>query len=179
MSFIKDQIEKAYKKGGLVCVCLGRIDWNRRIIGYVKNIYASKFKIEIIDEFGQKKNTKTFLFNAVKSLEIGGIYNDNLEKLNKGGWVRSIAAPKYAFVGKNNIFKRLNDLMEAGTVCTFFFGTEFSIGKVKHVTQEEFIISNIAYDGTDDGVSVFIKASLTKIRWESNFEKRISFLAES
>jgi hypothetical protein len=179
MSFIKDQIEKAYKKGGLVCVCLGRIDWNKRVIGYVKNIDTSKFKLEIIDEFGQKKSTKTFLFDAVKSLEIGGIYNDNLEKLNKGGWVRSTASPKYIIAGKNNIVGRLNELMEAGTVCTFFFGTEFSIGKVTRITQEEFVISNIAYDGKDDGRSVFVKASLTKIRWGSNFEKRISFLARS
>lgn len=179
MSFIKDQIEKAYKKGCLVCVCLGKIDWNRRVIGYVMNIYTTKFKLEVIDEFGQKKSTKTFSFDAVKSLEIGGIYNDNLEKLNKGGWVKSTAAPKYVIAGKNNILKRLNELMKAGTVCTFFFGTEFSIGRVKQVTQEEFMISNIAYDGTDDGVSAFVKASLTKIRWESNFERRIAFLAKS
>jgi hypothetical protein len=178
MSFIKNQIAKAYKKGGLVCICSGRIDWNRRIIGYVKNIYVSEFKMEVLDEFGQKKNTKTFLFNAVKSLEIGGIYNDNLEKLNKGEWVKSTGAPKYAIAGKNNIDKKLNELMAAKTVCTFFFGTEFSFGKVTRVTQEEICILNIAFDGMDDGVSFFDKASLTKIRWASNLEKRISFLAK-
>jgi|SRR6185312_9198496 len=179
MSFIKDELEKAHKKGGLVCVCLGKIEWNRRLIGYVTNISKTKFKLEIVDEFGQKKSTKTILVDAVKSLEMGGIYNDNLEKLNKGGWVKSIATPKYVIVRKSNVLKRLNELMKAGTVCTFFFRTEFSIGRVKHITQEEFMISNIAYDGTDDGVSVFVNASLTKIRWDSNFERRISFLAKS
>jgi hypothetical protein len=179
MSFIKDQIEKAYKKGGLVCVCLGRIDWNKRVIGYVKHIGTSRFKLEIIDEFGLKKSTKTFLFDAVKSLETGGMYNNNLEKLNKGRWVRSTASPKYIVAAKNNIVGRLNELMEAGTVCTFFFGTEFSIGKVTRITEEEFVISNIGYDGKDDGSSVFVKTSLTKIRWGSNFEKRIAFLAKS
>jgi len=178
MSFIKDQIEKAHKKGGLVCVCLGKIEWNRRIIGYVRNIYAFKFKLEIIDEFGQKKKTKIVLFDAVKSLEIGGIYNDSLHKLSKGRWMKSAAAPKYAIVGKNDLYKKLNELMEARTVCTFFFGTEFSIGKVTEVTQEEFCILNIAFDGTSDGASVFNKVSLTKIRWASNFERRISFLAK-
>jgi hypothetical protein len=178
MNLIKDRIEKARKSGGLVCICVGRIAWNKRIIGYVKNIYASKFNLEVIDEFGQKKDTKTLLFDAVKSLEIGGIYNDNLEKLNKGGWVKSTAAPKYAIAGKNNLDKKLNELMDAKAVCTFFFRTEFSIGKITRVTQDEFCISNIGYDGTRDGMSVFDKASLTKIRWESNFERRISFLAD-
>lgn len=162
----------------MVCICVGRIEWNNRIIGYVKNMYASKFKLEVIDEFGQKKNTRIFLFGAVKSLEIGGIYNNNLEKLNKGKWVRSKAGPKYAIAGKNNIYKKLNELLEARVVCTFFFGTEFSIGKVTQVTQEEFSILNIAYDGTSDGISVFDQTSLTKIRWASNFEKRIAFLAK-
>jgi hypothetical protein len=179
MSFIKDQIEKAYLKAGLVCICLDKIDWKKRVIGYVKNIGTSKFKLEIIDEFGQKKSTKTVLFDAVKSLEIGGIYNDNLEKLNKGGWVRSTASPKYVIAGRNDIVGRLNELMEAQTVCTFFFGTEFSIGKVTRITQDEFVISNIADDGRADGRSVFVKTALTKIRWGSNFEKRISFLESS
>ncbi|HVY75497.1 MAG TPA: hypothetical protein VG890_11740, partial [Puia sp.] len=79
--------------------------------------------------------------------------------------------------GKNDIYKKLNELVEGGTVCTFFFGTEFSVGKVRQVTQEEFSILNIAFDGRGDGISVFDTASLTKIRWASNFEKRISFLS--
>lgn len=178
MSFIKEQIEKAHKKGEMITVCLGKIDWNKRTMGYVRKIYAFKFKIEIIDEFGQKKGAKIFLFEAVKSLELGGIYSDNLEKLSKGGWVKSTSAPKYAIAGKNNLYKKLNELMEAKVVCTFFFGTEFSIGKVTRVTQEEFSITNIGFDGTRDCISYFDMASLTKIRWASNFEKRISFLTK-
>ncbi len=141
--------------------------------------FRQEFNVTELKKLNTNGDRNSLLFDAVKSLEIGGIYNDNLEKLNKGGWVRSTASPKYVIAGKNNIVGRLNELMEAGTVCTFFFGTEFSIGKITRITQEEFVISNIAYDGKDDGRSVFVKASLTKIRWGSNFEKRISFLARS
>ena len=177
MSFIKKQIEKAYKKKKLICVCLDKIDWNSRIIGYVKDIYASeRFKLEIIDEFGQKKNIRTVLFASVKSLELGGIYNENLEILNKKGFLRDQSIPKYFSVAKHDLYKKLSGLKEAKTLCTFFFDTEFSIGIVTEITKEEFSIVNIAYDGTEDGISIFDVALLTKIRCETNFENRISFL---
>ena len=99
MNFIKNQIEKAYKKNYLVCICLNNINWNNRVIGYVKNIYASeRFEFEVIDEFGQKKNIRTVLFSSVKSLEIGGTYNENIEKLNKKGFLKNQSTPKSKFI---------------------------------------------------------------------------------
>ena len=177
MSFIKKRIEKAYKKNELVCVCLGSIDWNSRIIGYVKKIYApNKFDLEIIDEFGQKKNIRTVLFASVKSLEIGGIYNKNIENLNKKGFLKNQSTPKYFSKARHDLHEKLSRLKESGALCTFFFDTEFSIGIVVETTQEELSIVNIAHDGTEDGISVFDLALLTKIRCETNFENRISFL---
>jgi hypothetical protein len=177
MNYIKNQIEQSYKKKELVCICLNRINWDNRIIGYVKNIYASnKFDLEIIDEFGQKKNKKRFLFTSIKSLEIGGIYNKNLENLNKKGFLKNKSTPKYFSIKKHNAYKKLIELKETKTLCTFFFKNEYSIGIVEEITQEEFFITNIAYDGTGDGISIFDITLLTKIRCNTNFENRISFL---
>ncbi len=177
MNFIKNQIEKAYKKNYLVCICLNNINWNNRVIGYVKNIYASeRFEFEVIDEFGQKKNIRTVLFSSVKSLEIGGTYNENIEKLNKKGFLKNQSTPKYFSEGKQNLYKKLNELKDTKALSTFFFDTEFSIGIVEEITLEELFIANIAYDGKKDGISVFDITLLTKIRSESNFENRISFL---
>lgn len=178
-SFINKRIEEAYKKNELVSVCLGKIDWNSRIIGYVKKIYASnKFELEIIDEFGQKKNIRTVLFASVKSLEIGGVYNKNLEHLHKKGFLKNQSTPKYFSPEKYDLSKILSELKESKTLCTFFFDTEFSIGIVVDITQKELSIMNITYDGTEDGISIFEVTVLTKIRCETNFKNRISFLSQ-
>ena len=180
MNFIKTEIEKAFNQKKLICICINKIDWDKRIIGYVRYIQnLEKFEIETIDEFGQFKNVKTILFASVRSLEMGGIYNNNLEKLNEKGFKKDNSIAKYFSFKKHNLYDKLVKLKEEGIICTFFFKTEFSIGVVKEVTQEELFISNIAYDGTDDGTSLFNVKLLTKIRSTSNFERRLTFLRKT
>src|SRR5258706_6469584 len=129
MSFIKTQIEEAHKKNELICVCLHNIDWSKRIIGYVKKIYASnKFDLEVIDEFGQKKGIRKVPFPSVKSLETGGVYNGNIKILHKYGFVKNQSSPQYFSAERHNLYERLGGLQETKTLCTFFFDTEFSIG---------------------------------------------------
>jgi len=177
MSFIKVQIEKAYKNGHLICICLNRIVWERRIIGYVKKLGESdSFGLEVIDEFGQKKDMRIVKLSSIKSLEIGGVYNENLEKLNKNGFKKSKTRPKYISINKRNVHKKLNEFMALTTLCTFVFGTEYSVGIVTAITETEFSISSVGFDGSDNGISVFNVNTLTQIRYEGNAEKRISFL---
>jgi hypothetical protein len=177
MSFIKVQIEKAYKNDHLICICLNRIDWERRIIGYVKKFGESdSFVVEVIYEFGKKKDLRTVKLSSIKSLEIGGVYNENLEKLNKNGFKKSKTRPKYISINKRNVHKKLNEFMALTTLCTFVFGSEYSVGIVTAVTESEFSISNVGFDGSDDGISIFDVNSLTQIRYEANAEERISFL---
>jgi hypothetical protein len=177
MSFIKVQIEKAYKNGHLICVCLNRIDWERRVIGYVKKFGKSdSFALEVIDEFGQKKDLRTVELSSIKSLEIGGVYIENLEKLNKNGFKKSKTRPKYISINKRNVHKKLNEFMALTKLCTFVFDTEYSVGIATATTESEFSISNVGFDGSDNGISVFNVNSLTQIRYEGNAEERISFL---
>ncbi|MDP4150149.1 MAG: hypothetical protein Q8927_11695 [Bacteroidota bacterium] len=172
-----NKIEKAYKNGHLICICLNRIDWQRRVIGYVKKFAKSdSFTLEVIDEFGQKKDLRTVSLSSIKSLEIGGVYIENLEKLNKNGFKRTKTRPKYISINKRNAHKKLNEFMALSTLCTFVFGTEYSVGIVTASTESEFSISNVGFDGSDNGFSVFDVNSLTQIRYEGNAEERISFL---
>ena len=67
--------------------------------------------------------------------------------------------------------------MALTTLCTFVFGTEYSVGDSRAAsTESEFSISNVGFDGSDNGISVFNVSSLTQIRYEGNAEERISFL---
>lgn len=177
MSYMKNKIINAYKDNHLICICLNRIDWEKRLIGYVRDLKEpNSFKFEIIDEFGQRKGVRSIKFKSIKSLEIGGVYNDNLEKLNGYGFKKTKSKPKYIIVNKRNVYDRLNELKVGKTLCTFVFETEYSIGIVTACTESEFFISNVAYDGSKDGISVFDISMLTKIRYASNHENRISFL---
>jgi hypothetical protein len=178
MSYLINQVEKSKRKGQLICICINSIDWRHRIIGYVIQIYPSgKFELQVIDELGQKKNKKMVLFSSIKSLEVGGIYNDNLERLMKNEFVKEKRRGKYFLISHRHVYERLQELKTSKTVCTFFFKTEFSIGIVNKVTRDEIMIKNISYEGGNDGVSFFNMAALTRIRIESNFENRIEFLS--
>jgi hypothetical protein len=179
MNSTKTQIETAYKNGHLICICLTRIDWARRVIGYVKKIVGSdSFVLQVIDEFGQKKDLKTVKSSSIRSLEIGGVYIENLEKLNKCGFKKSKTKSKYISINKRNVHKKLNEFLIRRELCTFVFGTEYSVGIVTAITESEFSISNVGFDGSDNGISVFNITSLTQIRFEGNAERRISFLHE-
>ena len=177
MNFIRKRIEKALNNNELVCICLNTINWNSRLIGYVKKIHLSdNLDFQIIDEYGQKKDLKPVLFSTIKSLEIGGTYNKNIDTLFKKEFLRNQTMPKYFSIKKQDLHKKLKELKETKALCTFFFDTEFSIGIVEQITEDEFSITNIAYDGTEDGISIFDIKMLTKIRTGSNFESRILFL---
>jgi len=179
MNSTKTQIETAYKNGHLICICLTRIDWARRVIGYVKKIVGSdSFVLQVIDEFGQKKDLKTVKSSSIRSLEIGGVYIENLEKLNKCGFKKSKTKSKYISINNRNVHKKLNEFLIRRELCTFVFGTEYSVGIVTAITESEFSISNVGFDGSDNGISVFNITSLTQIRFEGNAERRISFLHE-
>lgn len=176
---IEDRIKEAYRTKELICVCVHKIVWDRRIIGFVRKIYASgKFDLDVIDEWGQRKGVKRISFASVKSLEVGGTYNDNLKLLYMYGFVRNQSRPRYFSAGKHDLSAKLRELKETATVCTFFFGTEYSHGRVANVHEDEFVINNIGYDGSPDGTSVYTLAGLTKIRCHSNHENRIDFLHE-
>ncbi|MBX3242021.1 MAG: hypothetical protein KIT80_13620 [Chitinophagaceae bacterium] len=170
------QILKVQNSGKLICICLNSIDWNSRIIGYVKGININKFEFQVIDEFGQRKGKRAILLNMVKSLEIGGIYNNMLEKLVKNGYVKGKTTPKYLYSNKNRFRENICKLIDSKEVCTFFFKTEFSIGIVTKVSKSELTIKNISYEGVNDGISIFDLKQLTKVRTRSHLENRIKFL---
>jgi hypothetical protein len=104
------------------------------------------------------------------------VYNENLDKLNKNGFKKSKTRPKYISINKRNVHRKLNELMVLKTLCTFVFGTEYSVGIVTASTESEFSISSVGFDGSDNGISVFNVNSLTQIRYNGNGEERISFL---
>lgn len=179
MSFIRTQIESAYKKKQLVSICIDKIVWDKRIIGYIKKIYSSdKFDLDIIDELGQRTGVKKISFPSVKSLEIGGLYNDNLKFLDKHGFEINQSRPKYFSSQKNNLYEKLRELKETATLCTFYFGSEYSFGRVTDISEKEFTINNIGDNGIEDGTSAYDIAKLTKIRAKSNLENMIAFLHE-
>jgi hypothetical protein len=177
MKQIENAIQKAFKHQRLISICLSRIDWQKRIVGYVKDVKSPDlFTLQIIDEFGQRKGIRKIDFKSVKSVETGGIYNDALEKLEKKGFKKGKTKPKYINITKKNAFYKLNGILAQKTLCTFVFQTEYSIGVVNTCSESEFSIINVSFDGSADGTSSFNIDQLTQIRHGSNHENRISFL---
>ncbi|MEP6468091.1 MAG: hypothetical protein ABJB05_17395 [Parafilimonas sp.] len=179
-NLLKNKIEKFYNEQKLICICVNKIDWNKRIIGYIKKVNDfDSIELQVVDEFGRNKNLKLISFKSIKSLETGGIYNETLEKLNKKRAIEIYRTSKYLYSSDKNFFAKAHVLIKEKELCTFFFATEFTIGIIKKISQDELKIINIGYDGKNDGESIFDIAFLTKVRYKSNFEKKVFFLRKS
>ena len=164
------------QKKQLICICLNKIDWDKRVIGYLTSKPSSStIDLQVIDEKGNFKMRKQILIETIKSIEIGGIYNDNLEKLAKAQLKPSKGQMKQVTTSKGNI-QLLQRLKDSQQVCTFFFETEYAVGKVRKLSICHLVINNITFDGRNDGLSIFDITSLTKIRIGSSKENRISLL---
>jgi hypothetical protein len=179
MNLVIEQIVKAKREKRLISICLKNIDWNRRIIGYVKDGAPAKhIRLEIRDEYGQKKDTKNIPLAAIKCVEIGGLYADDLEILIEDGFFKTKGPAENVVRKSHQWFKKLSELSKAKILCTFFFKEDYSMGVVTDVNEQEFSINNIGYEGKTDGVSVYDLKKLTRVRFGSNFENRIDFLSK-
>ena len=181
MNYIKEIVKEAYKENRVICICLKRIDWDKRLIGFIRNNFSDEhIKLEILNEYGEPKNIKDIPLSKIRSLEYGGVYNDNLEILYKGKFKSNRSKAKYIIWNrKEDLTAILKKLLKNEVLCTFYFNDYYSIGIIAKEVTDQLFINNKGYDGVNDGVSGYDINKLTKIRYNSPFELRIEFLLKN
>lgn len=166
----------ALKSNNIISLCVGKVDWDKRIIGYVKSINKKNVFIDVVDIFGSIIKSKSIRIDNIAVVEINDSYNKHLEKLKTQGKVIKKTKPLYYYNKGNSFNEKLELLRLKGSVCTVFFGTEYMTGIIKKIDKEILFINSIGYRGTKEGESYCKLGSITKIRYEGALEKKISYL---
>ena len=63
MNYIKEIAKEAFKKKKVISICLKQIEWDKRLIGFIKNKISDEvIKFEILNEYGALKIIKSILY---------------------------------------------------------------------------------------------------------------------
>ena len=169
-------LKTALRNNNIISLCVGKVDWDKRIIGYIKSINKHRVTINVVDVFGSVVKNKNIAINDIAVVEINDSYNKHLEKLKEQGKIIKKTQPLY-YHNKGNGFKeKLERLRLKKSVCTIFFGTEYMTGVIKKINENVLFVSSVGYRGTKEGESCCKVESITKIRYEGPLEEKISYL---
>ena len=169
-------LKTALTKNTIISFCIGKVNWDRRIIGYVKSINKEIIVVDEVDIFGSVVKSKNIKVSSIVIIETNDSYTKHLEKLKDQGKLIKATKPLY-YYNKGSKFNEKIDLLRlSGNVCTIFFGTEFVTGIVKKLNENILFIHSVGYRGTKEGESYCTLKSITKIRYEGPLEKKISYL---
>ncbi|MEJ7611058.1 MAG: hypothetical protein WKF88_07760 [Ferruginibacter sp.] len=169
-------LKKALKNKNIISLCVGKIDWNKRVIGYVNSVNETAVVIEMVDIFGSIVKNKSIPIKSISVVEINDSYNKHLEKLKKHEKAIKKINPLYYFNKGNNFNEKLEKLLLEKNICTVFFGTEFITGVIQNFNEDDLCINAIGYRGTKEGEVYCRLVNVTKIRYEGPLEEKISYL---
>lgn len=169
----------AIKDKSIISICVGKVDWEKRIIGYVKSITNTQVVIEAVDIFGSVIKRKNIVIDRIAIAEINDSYNKHLERLREQGQLIKKTKTYYYHNKGVGFLEKLELLRLKGNICTIFFGTEYMTGIVKKITDGFLITSGIGYSGTKEGESYCKIDKISKIRYEGPLEKKITYLYKS
>ena len=169
-------LKTALYNNRIISFCVGKVDWEKRIIGYVRSISNKKIMIDVVDIYGVVIKQKSINPNNIVILEIDDNYNKHLEKLKKEGKISKKTKSFYYYNNGTNFEKKINMLLLKGDVYTIFFGSEYVTGIIKKVTGNVLIINSVGFRGTKEGKSFCVLQCITKIRYQGPLEKKISYL---
>lgn len=173
---MKEILKVALKNRNVISLCIGKINWERRIIGYVKSMSKDNILFHLIDIFGTTIKEKSINIASISVLEINDSYNKHLEKLKEQGKFIKATKSLYYYNKGDDFQRRLKTLISEATVCTIFFGTEYLTGVIKGIMEETLVIKSIGYKGSNEGESYCKLKNVSRVRYDGPLERKISYL---
>lgn len=169
-------IKASFKNKNLISLCIGKVDWDKRIIGYVKSIGNHNVVIDVIDIWGSVVKSKNIAIDKITVLEVNDSYIKHLEVLKKQGNVIKKAKPVFYHNGGDSFGDNLEELRIKKAVCTIFYGTEYLTCIIKRLRDGILFVNPIGYKGTKEGKACCKLDSITKIRCKGPLEEKITYL---
>lgn len=173
---MKEILKASLIKNTIISFCIGKVNWDKRIIGYVRSMNKEIIVVDEVDVFGSVVKSRNIKISSISIIETNDSYNKHLEKLKEQGKLIKKTKPLYYYNKGDKFNKKIDLLRISGNICTIFFGTEFITGIIKKLSENILSISSIGYRGTKEGESYFTLESITKIRYQGPLEKKISYL---
>ncbi|HEV7620435.1 MAG TPA: hypothetical protein VGO09_01805 [Flavisolibacter sp.] len=170
-------LEAALKNNYIISFCVGKVNWDKRIIGYIKSLKGETIIIDVVDIYGSVIKKRNIAIKKISIVEINDSYNRHLEKLKSEGEIIKKTKSKYYYNKGTKFKEKLESLKSKGNICTIFFETEYLTGIIKNVSDNIIFIQNVGYRGTKEGESCCKLSGVTSIRYDGPLEKKISYLA--
>ncbi len=169
-------LENALRNRSVVSICIGKVDWEKRLICYVKSVKKTIIIIDIVDIFGFVTQSREIKIDKILLVEVNDSYNKHLEQLQ--GESKKIKETKSLYFYNKGIvfYNKLESLRIQGSVCTIFFGTEFMTGIIADIRGNIVILNGVGYRGTMEGETYCVVEKITKIRYQGPLESKINFL---
>lgn len=169
-------LQTAFNKKILISFCIGKINWEKRIIGYVKSVNTKKVLVDEVDIYGSVFKSETIVIDKIAIIEMNDDYNKHLEKLKEQGKMIKKVKSLYYYNRSDMFREKIEILRLNGNVCTIFFGTQYKTGVIKKISKNIISINAIGYRGTEDGESYCTLESITAIRYQGPLEEKIRYL---
>lgn len=169
-------LKGALKSKSVISLCTGKIDWEKRFIGYVQAIDAKNIEIELIDFYGSITKKKKIRLSKISMVEINDSYNKHLERLKAKSKQIKKAKPNYFHNKGKRFILNLEILKSRENVNTIFFGTEYLTGIITTIEDDFIIVKGVGYLGTMEGELYCAIDNITRIRFDGPLETKLSFL---
>jgi len=178
MNYLNELIDKAKDEQKVIGICIRKLDWNKRHIGYIEKYQPKKeLVINELNEYGKVIGRKTILFENIQSVEFGGVYNDSLENAYKSGiWQKKSTTRYIRNISSESVNKRLRNILEQKIICTFYADDNYTTGFLQDISENLLLIKNISFNGVDDGFTAYYLKSLTRVRYNGPIENKIAML---
>lgn len=173
-----DILKSVFKQKKIVSICVGQVDWDNRILGYIDSIGDDYVILNTVDIYGAILKKAKFALNRITVVELDDTYNKHLERLKRKGSSIRDAKSQYYYNRGRSFPDKIKPLLESRSVCTFFFDTEYVFGSLIDINEEFLRIKTLGYTGSDQGELFCRHAFITKIRYNGPMEKKIMFLRE-
>ena len=170
-------IELSKRQNILIGISVKKIVWEYRHIGLVKSITENSILMKELNQYGLVQNEKNIKLKDIKYVEIGGDYLEDLlllykqkvfKKLTKSRFVRTLTSKRG--------LEKLGSLQNDRTICSFMLNENYVTGIIQSWSNDDILIKSVGFNGMEDGYCSLILDSITSIRFDGNFERKVSFL---
>lgn len=171
-----DLLRNAYKSKRIISVCLHKVDWDKRVLGYIRAFKKESIVVQEVDIFGDVVRERSIALSAIRIVETGDRYNLHLERLKAVAKRLKKVKPLFYVNSGERFAGKLALLTEKECVCTLFWNTEFMTGIIKEVTANSILVETVGYTGIREGESWCSLKGMTRIRYQGPREAKIDYL---
>lgn len=181
MNHILEIIATAKHKNKTISICINKVNWNKRLNGYVKSIESTHIMLLRLNRYGQQTGVLRINLDSIVSVEYGSSANNDLELLSRLDLKSIRRSARYIDVSESvDIRSLLIRLIQDKIMCSLFFDKGYlSLGIIQSIDEKTIYVRSMGFCGEEDGISVFSMKAIRRIRYNTNVEIAAQYLYDT